>query len=118
MLYGENESDAMKQSETESVNGMRCRFPEVPGEQPSTAMREKWAREARARLTPTQRAVLAGKVPASLEKDSATVELGRFPVIALASDGSNAAAANAREALRAKIEIDNVKNAQYRESRL
>ena len=59
MIYGENESETMKQNETESVSGMRGRFPEVPGEQPSKVMREKWAREARLRLTPTQRNQLA-----------------------------------------------------------
>ena len=41
MIYGENESETMKQNETESVSGMRGRFPEVPGEQPSKVMREK-----------------------------------------------------------------------------
>ena len=118
MLYGENESEMMKQNETESVSGMRGRFPEVPGEQPSKVMREKWACEARLRLTPIQRSVLAGKVPASLEKDSASVDLTRFPAIVAADDGSNAAAVNARDAMRAKIEIDNDKNAKYQASRL
>ena len=41
MLYGENESEMMKQNETESVSGMRSRFPEVPGEQPTKVMRER-----------------------------------------------------------------------------
>ena len=116
MLYGENENEMMKQSETESVGGMRGRFPEVPGEQPSKVMREKWAREARLRLTPTQRSVLAGKVPASLEKDSASVDLTRFPAIPAVN--GNEAQVNAREAMRAKIELDNAKNAKYQDSRL
>ena len=93
-------------------------LPDVPSESMTRAEREDWVRKAKKAMTAEQRLLLAGVTPAKLVAETEEFDLTTIPPIVAKSDGSNATAVANREALRAKAQAENDKNAEYREARL
>jgi len=93
----------------------RNRFADFPGEKPARAVREKWCRESRRKMSAEQTAVMRGAVPARLAAETAEFDVSLLPPL----DGSaNASDKDKRAQLIAQKVQENAQKAVYREARL